>query len=106
MRLVEVFTTLIRARLPAQITSAAALPVAGPRAVLGRQERNDRTAAERVAEELEANLMRVAVDPRQAWRGVAVLNGALGRPRHACARQLHDLSNPLSREPTARADAR
>ena len=106
MRLVEVFTTLTRARLPAQITSAAALPITGRRAVLGRHERNDRTAAVRVAEELEASLMRVAVDPRPAWGGVAVLNAALGRPRHACARQLHDLSNPLSREPTAQADAR
>jgi hypothetical protein len=106
MRSVEAFTTLIRARLPAQITSAAALPVAGPRAVLGRQEQNDPNAAERVAEGLQANLMRVAVDPRQAWRGVAVVNGALVRPRHACARELHDLSNPLSSEPTAQADAR
>ena len=58
----EALTTLIRARLPAQITSAAALPVAGPRAVLGRQERNDRTAAQRVAEEFEANLMRDPAD--------------------------------------------
>jgi hypothetical protein len=104
MRLVKALTTLIRARLPAQITSAAALPVAGPRAVLGRQERNDRTTAYRVAEEFEANLMRVAVDPRQAWRG--------GSPqRRTCTRGMlapafHDLSNPLSREPTARADAR
>jgi hypothetical protein len=74
-------------RLSAKVAAAAVL-VAGDRAVLLTQES---LAAERVAVEVEAALVRIAVPPRRSWRRLAILDGARVLPRHVSARLFDDL---------------
>jgi hypothetical protein len=95
MRSVLILPVPIRLRLAAEIATAAAILIAGDRAVLLTQEP---LAAERVAVELEASLVRIAVPPRRSWRPVALLDGALILPLHAGAGLLDDLPNALARE--------
>jgi hypothetical protein len=68
-------------RLSAEVAAAAVL-VAGDRAVLLTQEW---LAAERIAVELKASLVGIAVPCRRSRRGLAILDGALVLPRHAGA---------------------
>jgi hypothetical protein len=63
-------------------------------------------AAERIAVQLDTNLMIMAVTPRPAGHFVAFSSGADAASRHNCPGSLHDLSDPLTRQPEAGSDAR
>ncbi len=102
----ELLPTPPGACLSTKITAAATVAVARIGAVLLTQKRGHLPSAERIAVVLEAELVVVAVTPRPALRLVAVSNRTPTTPRHVGTGSLHDLSDPLSRQPETNSDAR
>jgi hypothetical protein len=93
----ELLATLACTCLSAQITAAAAVPVAGVSTVLLTEKRSRWQSAERIAVAFETELVVMAETSRPAGQLVAVRDGAPTTPRHVGTGSLYDLSHPLSR---------